>query len=1143
MMKFWMPVLACMTLLPVSADVRPLMHFNFAQADKNGTVPNLGTGPYQAKISGKYRITPEGILHMDGLTTHVVVEGSEDFDVRKNATFMLLYKRRALPDNSPLNQRCDGFFAKHREFVLTRVDNTLYTNIFYNGKWSALWEIGGIFTPQVESWHHITATLQYFWNKNESEKWVEITFYIDGVPSGRKRFSDIEIPHDRKKLEIGINSCMGPVWMTGGEIAEPRIYSGILSENQIQEIVLLQKLAKPGFKLDRVIPAEVLSEIDRTAASPACRSALHNIGRSDSANFKFMEILKAPGKYLTELRGKESAVVLLKTQDFAHIVSWFDYRTGRELLRHDNPFVSWTLEKEKSLTVLNPYEAQVKSFLQDQPVKKDGAWHFTIQYRHPDLSAEIAFSFNGKRIEFNHTARPENTGKMLYSASFPKVRLNPLKLPEEFLAVPFGCGIAYSNPTAQNIRYTQPYPRGFASMQLLAYYDKGSGIYIGCEDPRGRVKHIDASASEKSMNADFAWRVPYSVYGERNVFDPECRAALELFRGDWYDAGLIYRRELDRSNALWWRKKLPNTDAPDYFRNNALWVNITYLGEYEPNLVPLRDYFGQNYLLGDIQNWWDAGKSAALSPTTRAMPEWIEFVAAHRKKGLRLLPYIDGRLWCSQDRRGEDYLFSKIGHPLNVVSYGQPIRESYSPSIYSDVLCPATEQYQKIFFDYINTLISQGLDGLYVDQLGACYQPLCDRAKEHGHRYADWDAWNLNGYIRLLRNLRSHWTKQNRQVMLTTEDNAEWCVGLIDGLEVYRWASDGQIPLFPMVYSGRAQFYNRHAATREARYQTTAEQLNNGEQIGIFGVGELISPFNAELRKYVKRLVWIRTGLLDFFNEGMMGRPVTFRGEMKQVARFWSPFGTRNVAKPMVQGSCWKYDSCTAAVLVNTEAEPCSNEVIFEAPAEKSRIHVFEAGKKERSFVGYGKTVRMEFTLQPRGCMVLLAIPEGKNAEVLLKKFRSAFEQIQSTIFGKDPFSADNLPETALIDGSKGSNLTDSVLVIGARRNMELNRIDYVSYALLYPGVIEFGKKAPEKLLLETACGTPQGGKIKVFADGITQEHLIAEFVLSPDFRTAHWNDYRLLETPIRKKLTGKHKLIFLAEGLGFCNLKTWRLQ
>ena len=346
---------------------------------------------------------------------------------------------------------------------------------------------------------------------------------------------------------------------------------------------------------------------------------------------------------------------------------------------------------------------------------------------------------------------------MLYSVSFPKVLLNPLTQGGETLIVPYGCGVAYPKPTSNNIRYSHPYPRAFAAMQFLAYYDQASGVYIGCEDPCARVKHIDTGASRKNLSADFRWRVPYVAYGQPNPFQPGCHAALELFRGDWYDAGLIYRRELERSGAIWWQKTLPNTDSPDYYRNNTFWVSATYLGEYDPNMLALRDYFGQNYIVGDVAKWWEEGDTA-LSPTMRANPEWIEFVRQHSRKGVLMIPYIDGRLWSKLDKRGEDYLFSKIGHPLNVVSYGKPIREEYA--IPSDVLCPATDGYQNVFFDFINTLASQGLDGLYVDQLGACYQPLCDRAKEHGHLYADWDAWCTNGYVKLLKRLRAHWAKR-----------------------------------------------------------------------------------------------------------------------------------------------------------------------------------------------------------------------------------------------------------------------------------------------------------------------------------------------------------------------------------------------
>ncbi len=1118
----------------------PVMKFDFSRTAPDGTVKNSGSGNYTARISGKYSILDGGVLAMDGLTTRIFVDGSENFDVSKNATFVLLYKREELPNNNASNISMDGFFAKSGEFLLTKYKNNLYSNIKVNNKWAASWQLFDMFKEIDSNWHHVAVTMQYFDNPAEAERWVEITFYLDGIPAGRRRFEGIKIPHNRKKLEIGGNSGMGPSWNLGGKIASPMVYDRILSEHEIQELVSNQTLAKAAFRKDKTLSANQLQKIKELNAAPAVKSAIKNILLNDSKHLSSEKILADHSKLII-LDNPASTLTIAQEHNFVHIVSIFDKKSNRELLRPENPFIEWQLIQKKELSTLNPLDKSVVSKFKQTPVKYKNGWQFTITYSHPDFEAETVYNYANDRLEMKTSASALHKEKMLFNVAFPKFALNPFANTSETLVIPYGCGIAYPEPGKKNIRFSNPYPRAFNTMQFLAYYDQTTGIYIGCEDPLARVKHTDTGASAKCINAEYIHRVPYTDNNKINSFNPGFHAALEIFRGNWYDAGMIYRRELLKSDARFFRKTLPNTDTPEYFRNNAFFVSVTYLGEYDPDFEKLRDYFGMNYMIGDIWKWWEEGRNVNLAPTMRATPEWLEYVKQLRQKGIHVLPYIDGRLWAKYDKRGEDFFFSRIGADSKVISNGKEIIENYGMPCY--VICPATKVYQQIFFDFINRLTAQGTDGFYVDQWGATYQPLCDLAGKHEHIYADTSAWGEKGYWKLINSLRKHWLQKGTQKILTTEDNAEWCVNHLDGLEVYRWSNEYQIPLFPLVYSGRVQMYNRHAKSKAARFQTTAEQLNNAEQLGSFGMGELISPFNNDLRLYIKRLAWLRKSMLKFFNEGQMARPMTFIKKLPVIKRLWSDFGTREVSKPQIQSSVWQYDNCTAAVLINTENSTCSNTAIFKTNSANSKLHIFTLNSNEQIIKTKNDIISWDFKLPPYGCALLIAVPENCNAEKLLAHIRQCFNNIKATLTEKDPFSADNLPDTQAINSCSGGNLVDSAVVIGARRNRTFNRIDYVSYAMLYPGTVDFGTISPTEMELELACGTPQGGMIKIFADGIEPANKIAEIKLSPDFRTADWNTFEKYSTGIKKSLTGKHKIIILVEGLGFVNLKHWKFK
>ncbi len=1139
MKKFFVVIFLLLLGFAFAVDA-PVMHFDFRNIASDGSVKNSGNGNYIARVSGKYQLLENGILAMDGLTTQIFVDGSEDFDVSKNATFVMLYKREELPGNDASNMSMDGLFAKSGEFLLTKYKNNLYSNIKVNNRWGASWQLFDMFKEIDGNWHHVAVSVQYFDNPAEAERWVEINFYLDGVSAGRRRFDGIKIPHNRKKLEIAGNSGMGPSWKLGGKIADVSVYDRVLSEHEIRSLVLQQKLAKPAFKPDKELTAAQKKAIEKLQLPAPATSALTNILCSDSEHFAGFDFLKNADK-LVSLDGKSSTLVIAEKKDFVHIVSFFDRLAGRELLRPENPFAEWQLLHKKELLTFNPFDITVKSYFKQRPVKYGNGIKFIIGYEHPDFTAEVEFYYANDRLEMKTAAVPRDGSKMLFSVAFPKVALKTFVKENETFVVPYGCGIAYPEPSKKNIRYSNPYPRAFNTMQFLSYYDAEGGVYIGCEDPLARVKHTDAGVSARSVNAEYLHRVPYKTSGIVNPFKTDFNAALEIFRGNWYDAGMIYRREMAETNAPFFRKTLPNTDTPEYFRNNSFFVSVTYLGEYDPAFETLRDYFGMNYMIGDIWRWWEEGRNVNLAPTMRGTPEWIEYVKQLRSKGIHVLPYIDGRLWAKYDRRGEDFFFSRIAVGTPVVSNGKTIIENYGMPCY--VICPATEVYQKIFFDFIMRLTAQGTDGFYVDQWGATYQPLCDLADKHGHLFADTAAWGVGGYWKLINALRAHWRSRNTPKILTTEDNAEWCVNHLDGLEVYRWSNEYQIPLFPLVYSGRVQMYNRHAKSKDARFQTVAEQLNNAEQLGSFGMGELISPFNQDLRAYVKRLAWIRRAMLKFFNEGMMSRPASFAEKLPKINRLWSDFGTRSVTKPQVQSSVWKYDGCIGVVLVNTENSNCANTIIVPEIPDNADLYIFEFDSPLQKKIHKGKILEWKFNLKPRSCALLLIVPAGKNASELLSHIKNCFEHVNSTATAKDCFSADNLPGTAVIDGRKGTNLVDSAVVIGARRNRFYNRIDYVSYAMLYPGEVDFGTDAVQQIELELACGTPQGGRIKIFADGTTAAHQIAEIVLSPYFRTADWNTYAAVSANLNRKLVGRHKIIILVEGLGFVNLKHWKLK
>ena len=93
--------------------------------------------------------------------------------------------------------------------------------------------------------------------------------------------------------------------------------------------------------------------------------------------------------------------------------------------------------------------------------------------------------------------------------------------------------------------------------------------------------------------------VPGPLKSPQKVYTTTAPAVVELFRGNWYDVGLLYRRDLARIKALWWRETLPNTNTPEWFRNNALYLRrLQGTRNDEPFMEKLRDYLETTFIVG-----------------------------------------------------------------------------------------------------------------------------------------------------------------------------------------------------------------------------------------------------------------------------------------------------------------------------------------------------------------------------------------------------------------------------------------------------------------------------------------------------------------------------------------------------------------
>ena len=232
--------------------------------------------------------------------------------------------------------------------------------------------------------------------------------------------------------------------------------------------------------------------------------------------------------------------------------------------------------------------------------------------------------------------------------------------------------------------------------------------------------------------------------------------------------------------------------------------------------------------------------------------------------GLRIVPYINGRLWEFQDRREEDYLFTKLGKP-NLVHYkdGSVATSVFNKKTFG-IICPYTPVFEEMMRKSSFMLGEMGTDGVYVDQIGAARHLMCYN-KNHGHATPDDTIWFLNGHHKVFSKIRSEIQARNPEFILSTEDNAETCVRNFDALLTWRWIINEQVPAFPAVYAGRVQFVGLNYDTKtdaKASFAKAAWQLIVGGQIGWFVKDYICHPDKHDFRVWVKQLMRLRLSLL-----------------------------------------------------------------------------------------------------------------------------------------------------------------------------------------------------------------------------------------------------------------------------------------
>ncbi len=650
------------------------------------------------------------------------------------------------------------------------------------------------------------------------------------------------------------------------------------------------------------------------------------------------------------LRAGALLLALEPTKDGVRLQSLFDAKAKRELLAISPlPLVSLVLRHvpTKRETFVNTDEGWAKVTLQRSRNRVEVIWQQHRDERLAGIRIILTALLDNRQSALRWRLRVTNESRewSIWRVHFPQLAIADLgKNAEVFF--PRGPGEVQRNLWQRSFAYRSLYPNGWATMQFVAVYsagdrEQGTGLYVGGHDPMGSAKDIVVMSEPERRRIVLAFELPAPNMGVAgNEFALSGEVVWQLFRGDWFDAALLYRNWV-RKEARWMPKlgKEGRTDTPQWMKELCLWA----VGGGAPkDCVPIVKEFAKFMGVPIGFHWynWHAipfdNDYPHYFPTKEGFAEGVREL---QQAGLFVMPYINGRLWDTRDKGLNDWQFSAVALPAATKREDDtPYMESYGSKEAdgSDVklapMCPTTRLWQEKVLEIVLRLFSEvGVNAVYIDQVAAAPPVLCfDKA--HGHPLGGGFWWN-EGYWRMLDAIRNAMPNER---ILTTECNAEPFIRWFDGYLTWHWQHDGQVPAFPAVYGGAIQMFGRAyggGATKDLALRMKAgQQLVFGEQIGWIDPSVVREKGNAEFLRQVVRVRW---HLRRFFYAGEMARPPKLWGDIPKVRADWQWAGEWWVETDAVLTGAWKLpqEGKLALLFVNVSDEPVRARLPFDAAA------------------------------------------------------------------------------------------------------------------------------------------------------------------------------------------------------------------
>lgn len=447
----------------------------------------------------------------------------------------------------------------------------------------------------------------------------------------------------------------------------------------------------------------------------------------------------------------------------------------------------------------------------------------------------------GNRIEWTTSLISGNDSYSLYSCDYPMISFDAKK--DVWFLSPNGPGELWNG--LDECRSCQDYPSYGASMQFMAFWNKKwrRGVYYGLHDPAPAYKKIYFEKKKNDKFFTLCGKMPLADIDTARNSQSLCGVCVwEIFDGDWYDASMRYR-EFFLNNAVWKPDADENgrKDQPDWMKKENHWwiVRMKDDEQYVDDVLAANAELGYDSPI-HLYDWFKIPYDNDYPHYFPAKEAFHSGVKRLQENGVRVMPYINARLWDTKDRGMEDWEWSEKAKPnCTKDRNGVPFIESYSSKeadgspVKLSIMCPSTACWQETITSVVDKLLNEvGVNAVYMDQIAAAAPKMCED-RTHSHR-AGGGSWWVEGYNNLLDHVNRIRPEEKG---LSTECTADPFMKRMQAYLTWLWVHNRQVPAFVAVYSGYVSMFGRNYRYMpydddEGQRINIAQSFTFGEQLG-----------------------------------------------------------------------------------------------------------------------------------------------------------------------------------------------------------------------------------------------------------------------------------------------------------------------